>query len=223
MSSTDGSTPHGIEPISPSSAYGKYLDSIEGEKAGGTVYSHQSRLKYFVRWCQMTDEDEEKEEIESMHDLRPSHINEWKTWRKDEYDLKKITLKTHLDTLRVFFRWCARNDYVFDGLIDAVPHLSVKREDQVNETWLPPERGNQIKEYVRKYASVEKRAIFELFWATGLRLCSVHSLDVDDFDAEDRYVSLEHRPEQGTTLKTAKLANAPSRYRGRSLKPYRTG
>lgn len=36
---------------------------------------------------------------------------------------------------------------------------------------------------------------------SNLRLCSIHSIDVDDVYFEDKYVELEHRPESETTLK----------------------
>jgi integrase len=46
-----------------------------------------------------------------------------------------------------------------------------------------------------------------ILWNTAMRISSLHSLDVNDVLADENAVRLEHRPDQGTTLKNGESAN----------------
>jgi hypothetical protein len=52
------------------------------------------------RWCA------EEASIDNMNDLTGRKLQDFKTWRRDEYGLKPITLCGQLDVLRIFLRWC---------------------------------------------------------------------------------------------------------------------
>lgn len=186
--------------VSPQEALDEYLEDQKAEKAEGTLKSHKSRLSFLVEFC-------EEKEIDSMLDLHPSHITKFRTWRSELNGMNKVTLKTNMDTLRVFLRWCARNRYVHPNLEDEVPSTEISRGDKIREVHLPEEHGDAIKQYLRQYHwGSEEHAAFELFWSAGLRLCSVHGLDVDDVNLDPPgktppHVELVHRPDSGTTLK----------------------
>lgn len=51
-----------------------------------------------------------------------------------------------------------------------------------------------------EYASLT-HAAFYLLWHTGMRIGSVGALDLDDYNSEEGYVEIHHRPETGTQLK----------------------
>ncbi|WP_241431221.1 site-specific integrase [Halococcus thailandensis] len=62
--------------------------------------------------------------------------------------------------------------------------------------------AEKLLEHLRKfeYASRE-HVLFLLLWHTGIRIGTVHSLDVKDFEEQHQRLSLVHRPESGTRLK----------------------
>jgi integrase len=42
--------------------------------------------------------------------------------------------------------------------------------------------------------------MIETLWSTDCRIGELNSLDVKDFDAEERSLAFRHRPDTGTTL-----------------------
>jgi len=87
-----------LEPIDPETAVELYLAEREAEAAESTIRSHRARLNQFVRWCG-------EREIDNLNDLTGRKIHEYRLWRRNDGDLKKTTLKTQMDTLRVFVRF----------------------------------------------------------------------------------------------------------------------
>jgi len=47
-----------------------------------------------------------------MNNLTGRKLQQFKTWRRDDGDLKPITLEGNLDAFRVFIRWCESTDAV---------------------------------------------------------------------------------------------------------------
>lgn len=187
-----------LEPITPAEAKEMYLEARKQEVSEATLQGHHYRLKQFVRWC------DEVSDIDNLNSLSGRDLQRFKTWRRDDGELKPVTLRNHLNTLRVFINWCESIDAVEDGLhqkLDALmPMLS--KEAQQSDSILEPERASDILHYLRKfeYASRE-HVILELLWETGMRIGSLYSLDVDDYDSEEERLKLRHRPETGTALK----------------------
>jgi len=99
-----------LEPISPAEAKEMYLDARKREVSESTLSGYHYRLKHFIRWCQ------EVEGLDNMNDLTGRKLQQFKTWRRDDGDLKPITLEGNLDALRVFIRWCESIDAVEPGL-----------------------------------------------------------------------------------------------------------
>jgi len=64
------------------------------------------------------------------------------------------------------------------------------------------EQAENLLEYLRRfeYAS-QTHVVLELLWHTGIRLGSLVSLDIKDYDPEQQRPELRHRPKTGTTLK----------------------
>jgi hypothetical protein len=69
----------------------------ESEVSAWTHYSHGSRLGHFTRWC-----DEER--IDNLNAITGRDLKRYKLWRRDDGDINNVTLKTQMDTLRVFIR-----------------------------------------------------------------------------------------------------------------------
>jgi site-specific recombinase XerD len=169
----------------------------EMQKSAGrcraTIKSHRSRLKKFAAWLKVHD-------VEKTTEIEPLHFHEYLKQRQK--NVKAVTAKTHMDTIRVWMR--NLNDYgaAEEHLADKVRSPSLKGDEGQRSDHLPVERGIPILQHLRKYkwATIE-HVCFELWWAAGIRLGGVHSLDEKDFDEEAQCVELRHRPDEGTNLK----------------------
>lgn len=184
-----------LEPIDPETALELYLDQKETEVAVATLRSHRSRLGYFIRWC-------DDREITNLNELTGRKIHEYRLWRRNNGDLSKVSLKTQMDTLRVFVRWL--------GTIDAVdPELHVKIQspdlrpgDNVREVMLDSEDAEAALGYFERYEYASlPHVTMALLWHTMMRMGVAHALDVDDYSSEDQYVAVVHRPDEGTPIK----------------------
>jgi integrase len=81
-----------------------------------------------------------------------------------------------------------------------MPVLS--KSDEQSDVMLEAEQAEDILQYLRRfeYASRE-HVVMEVLWNTGMRLGALHSLDIEDYDREEQYLEIHHRPETDTPLK----------------------
>jgi integrase len=184
-----------LEPIDPRTAQDLYLKHKSTDYRESTVQAHKYRTSHFVRWCDEND-------IENLNTLSGRDIQEYRLWRQEDGDLKRITLNQQMSTLRVFLKWLASIEAVPADLYQKVMIPRVNPEQERREETLDAENAEAILEYLSKYhyASIE-HAVFGLLWETGIRLGAANSLDVDDFDSDQARIDLYHRPETGTQLK----------------------
>ncbi|GAB3695519.1 tyrosine-type recombinase/integrase [Halorubrum pallidum] len=184
-----------LEPIDPETAVELYLADRETEVAKATLYSHSSRLGHFVRWC-------DEEDIENLNELSGRTLHEYRLWRRREGDLAPATEKTQMDTIRVFVKWLESIDAVVDDLHTKVRSPVLRDGQNVRDVMLESDRAEEILEYLSKYEYASRpHVVLTLMWHTMMRTGAVHSLDVDDYDPEGRYIAVVHRPETGTTIK----------------------
>ena len=114
----------------------------------------------------------------------------------DEFD------RVLIDTLRVFLRWAVSIDAVDPELPDKVQSPSLRKGENEKTTHIDTETAEQILRYLRKYEyATLPHVVWELYWSSGMRRGASRALDVSDFDMEERYVDVKHRPETGTPLK----------------------
>jgi integrase len=184
-----------LEPIDPETAVELYLADREAEVAKATLYSHSSRLGHFVRWCV-------EEDIDNLNVLSGRILHEYRLWRRREGDLVPATEKTQMDTLRVFVKWLESIDAVVDDLHTKVRSPVLRDGQNVRDVMLESDRAEEILEYLSKYEYASRpHVVLTLMWHTMMRTGAVHSLDVDDYDPDGRYIAVVHRPETGTTIK----------------------
>jgi len=185
-----------LEPITPAEAKKMYLDARKHEVSESTLSGYHYRLKHFVRWC------DDVEGIDNMNTLSGRQLQRFKTWRRDEGDLKPVTLEGQLDALRVFLRWCESIDGVHDGLHDKIVMPVLKKQDEQATTILEPEKARNLLDYLRRFDYATRRHVMlEILWNTGIRLGSLLTLDVDDYDSDREFLRVAHRPDTGTPLK----------------------
>jgi len=184
-----------LEPLAPVEAKEMFLAQRSNEVAEATLQGYHYRLKPFVQWC-------DEQGVTNLNDLTARSLHEYRLWRKEDGDLKTITLKGQLSTLRVFVKFCETIDGVEQGLHDKILIPSVDDEEAVSNSMLDAERAKPILDYLGKYEYASKRhALFSVLWHVGCRMGAAHSLDVSDFDSDQQSLTIQHRPGNGTQLK----------------------
>jgi site-specific recombinase XerD len=185
-----------LEPIEAAEAKEMYLEQRKQEVSESTIQAHHYRLKHFVRWC------EQVEKLDNLNSLTGRDLQRYKMWRRGDGDLNNVTLVTQLSTLRVFIKWCERVDAVEDGLHDKILMPSLSKHEDQRDAMLDFEAADQLLSYLRNAESATRtHALIEVLWHTGMRIGAAQSLDLGDYDSEEMYLELRHRPATGTRLK----------------------
>lgn len=187
-----------LEPIEPAGAVELCLRK-KPEVSEWTSYSHGSRVPGPLG---TSHAGVTRGVIDNLNDLTGRGLKRYKLWRRDDGDLNNMTLKTQMDTLRVFIRWCEAIDAVMPDLSVKVESPNLKHNDNVREVMLDPDDGDEVLSYLRKYeyASIE-HVTLTLLWHCSLRRGAAVALDVDDYDSGSQQIAVRHRPETGTPIK----------------------
>jgi site-specific recombinase XerD len=184
-----------LEPIEPQRALDLYLADRENNLTKATIYSHQSRLGHFVRWC-------DEQDIRNLNELTGRQLHEYRLWRRDEGNLAPATEKTQMDTVRVFIKWLESIDGVEQDLHAKVRSPTLSGGDNIREVMLDPEQAEEVLGHLRKYEYASRpHVVLALMWHTMMRVGAVHALDCEDYNPDDQSLELIHRPETGTPLK----------------------
>jgi integrase len=188
----------GLQPITPEKGKELFLAECESELSEHTRQNYHYRLKPFVRWCQRND-------IENLNSLNARHLHEYKTWRRNNTDIKTVTLKGQLSTLRVFIKFLESIEGVEERLHEKILIPDVDDEEAVSNTLLESERADEVMDYLKRYKYASKRhALFATLWDTGCRIGAVHAVDCCHFDADKKALTIKHQPDLGTRLKNGK-------------------
>jgi len=184
-----------LEPIDPETALDLYLADKQNELAEASLEAHRYRLQHLVRWCNEQD-------IENLNSLTGRQLHKYRLWRRNEGDLGKVTEKTQMDTVRVFIRWLESIDGVEQDLSEKVLSPSITPDENSRDVMLDTDRANEVLTQLEKfeYASVQHVAI-SIMWHTMMRVGGAHALDVRDYDSDEQYLKVRHRPETETPIK----------------------
>ena len=184
-----------LEPIDPETALELYLADRENELAEASLEAHRYRLGHLIRWCDERD-------ITNLNTLTGRQLHEYRLWRRNEGDLSKVAEKTQMDTVRVFIRWLESIDGVEQDLSEKVLSPSITPDENSREVMLDTERATEVLTHLEKYeyATIDHVAI-ALMWHTMMRVGAVHALDVQDYDGEEQFLQVRHRPDTGTPIK----------------------
>lgn len=188
-------TDHDLEPLSPERAKEMYEQQRQDEVTDRTLQAHHYRLVHFVRWCG-------EEGVDNMNDLTGRKLHEYRLWRKEDGDLKPISLRGQLETLRVFIRFCETIDAAPEGLYEKIRLPPLSTQDEQREEILTSEQAEEVLDYLRRFEYASRQhTLLRLLWHTGMRLGAVHGLDVGDYDSDEERLLVRHRPETMTCLK----------------------
>lgn len=158
--------------------------------AAATEKSIRSRVGMFVDWCRENG-------VEYLRDLDGMQLHQWRLETAD--GIAKKTLACRLSDVRNFLLW-ARD-------VDAVPirlpmKIDVPDVDNPRSRTLDPEQAGPILDYLRKYQYASRdHVVMLLFWRTAMRSGALHGINLADYNADEHYVELKHRPDTDTPLK----------------------
>ncbi|WP_373189100.1 tyrosine-type recombinase/integrase [Halolamina sp.] len=184
-----------LEPIEPETALELYIAEKETELSKSTIRPHRSRLGHFIRWCDERD-------ITNLNELTGRKLQEFRLWRRNDGDLAKVSVKTQVDTLRVFVRWLGTIDAVDPDLDVKIVSPDVTPNKNSRDVKLDSEDAESILEYLDTYEYASRPHVtFALFWHTMMRRGAVRALGVDDYHPVEQCLEVCHRPESDTPIK----------------------
>lgn len=187
---------HDLEPIGPNDALELYLTDRRGHLSDSTIRSHRSRLSTFIDWCI------EEEGLENLNDLTGRTIHRYKIWRRDEGNINTVTLKTQIDTVRVFIKWLETIEGCPPDLHAKVKSPSLSADENTRNVELHTEDAEQALAYLTKYEYASLRHVtLTLLWHTMMRRGAARAIDLQDYHRDDQYIEIVHRPESETPLK----------------------
>lgn len=194
-----------LEPIEPQEAVNLYLEARD-DASENTIEAQYYRLQAFLAWC-------DEEGIANMNDISGRDMYAYRVWRReggyDGEELKTVTLRGDMATMRAFLRFCGEIEAVPETLYDQVPLPTVDGSGDVSDTTLDPDRAVEIVNWLGQYEYASKRhVIMLLLWHTGCRKGELRALDLGDLDldgsrprADGPALHFVHRPETETRLK----------------------
>lgn len=187
-----------LEPIDPHDAVEWYLEDKRDEYSDSTVEAQSYRLAIFADW--LVDE----RDIENLNEITGRDLMRYKTWRGQ--DLAKASLKGQLATVRVFLRWSSQIDAVPERLYEKVQLPTMGKSEGSRDVMVDGDEARQIRAYLSEFRYASLWHTYVELLLSGLRVGSIHSLDIPDYDPEEQSLQVVHRPETGTTLKNGEEA-----------------
>lgn len=104
----------------------------------------------------------------------------------------------------MFLRFCGTIDAGAPGLDEKII-LPTAAEDDAQTELLNPDRAQEMLEFLNQYRYARlEHALIEVLWHTGLRIGAEIGLDVEDYNGDEQYLTLVHRPKEGTSLKNGR-------------------
>lgn len=197
-------TDHELYETTPQEALDRYLSDRESEVSKATLKSHEYRLNHFVRWCK-------QEGIENINVLNGRALQDYRFWRKQDGNLNNVSLHTQMTTFRVFIKWAEDFNAVVPRLHEKVRVPDMERDEDVSDRKIKPERALKVLDYLDKYHYATRRhAMFRLMFRAGLRMGGIRTLDLEDYNSEEQFIEVVHRPDTETPLKTKRKDSGQS-------------
>jgi len=107
-----------------------------------------------------------------------------------------------MDSLRSFIRWLEAVDGVEQNLSEKVLSPTITADENSRDVMLDSDRASAVLSHLEKYEYAGAQHVsLTLMWHTMMRVGGVQAIDVDDYNADEQYVEIRHRPDTGTPIK----------------------
>lgn len=187
-----------VPDLSPREALERWLDKLRVDKADSTVSAYHYRLKHFVEWA-------EDEGITSIGEVNGWDLETYETHRRSQ-GLEVISLNNEMGTLQNFLEYCAQIELVDESLPEKINPPSVPKGAGVSDVRLAPDDAKKLLQYYRSSPEARyslRHVLLELLWFTSARTGALRGADLEDYNADDQYLTFVHRPDEKTRLKKA--------------------
>lgn len=179
----------------PVSVVEYFLSANVDEWADWTFKDYSYDLTRFLEYCEYAN-------IEDLSELSSRDLVGFKQWRKKDGNIGLATLHGQLANIRVLIRWCEQIEIVEKGIADEIEMPDLDPSDVVSHTRITSEQAQQIFDYYEQFNYVSREFTeFALMWGVLCRLGGVRSIDLEDYNREEGYIELNHRPDEDTPLK----------------------
>jgi site-specific recombinase XerD len=186
--------PENLEDLNPEQGRKMYFEDRRSEVSSATLQSHGYRLDQFVDWCR-------EENIDNLNELTGRDVQTFKLAWKQE-GLAPATLKSQMDTLRVFLPFCASIDGVHDELPESVNTRLSPLRTPAGRTRSTAKHAEEILAHWSKYDYASPKNVeIRVLWATGMRMGALRGIDLSDVHLDRQFTKLHHRPDTETPLK----------------------
>ncbi len=163
----------------------KFIDYLEFEKkySSLTIRNYSHYLKRFAIFL-------ENEHVACLNEIDVPLIDKYKDSLSD-IDLSKKTTGYHLIAIRSFFKWLHRNG---ENIL-SVDQIVVPKAESTKLIFL---EGSEVEKLlntpdVNTLQGKRDRSILELFYATGLRISDLTSLDKNSYDSDKNEMRLNKK------------------------------
>lgn len=156
--------------------YLRYL-KVERNASAHTITSYQNDLEQFWKFCQSHYKTKEP----NLDEVERITIRLW-LGELSEKDLAKSTIARKVSAVRSFFKYSFKR-----GVIEQNPAhlLIIPKKDQPLPKTIPAEDIERMMTALAEDENpraVQRRAIIELFYSTGIRLSELVNLDEEDIN-----------------------------------------
>lgn len=176
--------------LTPREAAERFISKRRNKNTDKTVRSYENRLRQFVRWAH------DRDDVEIMRDLDGWIIDEYERFLDERGDAP-ATVKGKLVAVQELAKYCVRLNVVDDDFPDCVELPTLSKDEQTSDSKLEVEDARFLLEYYRestKDYGTRQHVILELMWHIGGRISCFRSLDLGDYDSEERVLRFRHRP-----------------------------
>jgi len=185
-----------LDRIAPSNLLDLYLSERESDLAWKTRRSHRYAIEKFVEWC-------EDHEVTAIADLDGRDLHEFRSYRSD--DLMPESLRSQLGALRQYLRFAESIEAAPEKLAERIIMPETTRSTR--ESRLDADTAETVLDHLSRFQYASRdHALLRLLWTTAIRVGTIRSFDLDDFDRDEQTLKVRHRPETGTPLKNSDRA-----------------
>lgn len=185
--------------IEPEQAVEDFLAEKKDEVAFSSWRNYKYPLKQFIEFCDGRD-------LEYMNEVNGYDLKKFKLQRRAT-DIKEVTLKNNLSTLRTFIGWCEEAQAVEQGLNELIQLPDLDSEQASNDEFLKLEHIEGLLDHLYKFEYVSmKHVTFQLIWHTCVRMGTLRGFDKDDWIPQSNQLRVRHRPDTESPLKNGEAA-----------------
>jgi len=173
-----------------------YLDTNPWDGQPNTVKAYRNRLRHFQEFCTGHN-------IAELGNVRPDTLDEFQNYLREVSSLGATSsIKGCLAALRKFLKYCEHRGVFDHGFHKLVLLPTVSKHEGQDERWLARESAKEILAHLETYKPFTKEhVVWAILAETGIRQSTLYAFDLDDYDAEERYLTAVNRVETGTRLK----------------------